>query len=134
MSAREGYADGCQRAADALMKQLGARTVLLRTAAPAGSDDAEQMGLAAPVFQEIALWPALVKQTDAQRAKGEMSLQVSATAVQHAVGALEFDAASVLFAQACGVVLDGVLMRIVDAGQNEMFGEPYVYRLTVAKG
>ncbi|WP_263411109.1 hypothetical protein [Terriglobus tenax] len=116
------------------MKQLGARTVLLRLAVPAANVDAEQMGLAAPGFQEIALSPALVKQTDAQRAKDEMTLQISATAVRAAVGTLEFAAATGLFAQACGVVLDGVLMRIVDAGQSEMFGEPYVYRLTVAKG
>jgi hypothetical protein len=56
---------------------------------------------------------------------------VSATAVQKLVGSLGYSAASVLFATAFGVLIDGVLMEVISATEAEVFGTPYVYRLVL---
>ena len=47
---------------------------------------------------------------------------VSATAVKALVGSLGYSAASVLFATAFGVLIDGVLMEIESATESEVFG------------
>jgi hypothetical protein len=121
------------RAADALLRVGGGRNMLLRAPAPAAAgDETEQLGLATPLFQDFELGPAVFR-----KARGSMAadkterweLMVSATAVQGLTGSLACSAASVLFAGALGVVIDGVLMEIESATQSEVGGMPYVYRL-----
>ncbi len=58
-------------------------------------------------------------------------LMVSATAVNALVGSLGYSAASVLFAVAFGVLIDGVLMEVESATESEVGGAPYVYRLVL---
>ncbi len=59
-----------------------------------------------------------------RRARWE--LMVSASAVKGLVGSLGYSAASVLFAGAFGVLVDGVLMEIESAAESETGGLPYV--------
>ena len=56
-------------------------------------------------------------------------LLVSASAVEALVGSLGYSAAAVLFAEAFGVLVDGVLMTVESATESEIGGAPYVYRL-----
>jgi hypothetical protein len=60
-------------------------------------------------------------------------LLVSATAVEKLVGSLAYASASVLFANACGVLTgEGAeLLEILSATQEPLIGRPYVYRLLV---
>ena len=112
--------------------------MLLRMPAPASAGDTtEQLGLAVPEFQDIALSPVVFRK--ARQAASALSLtadkgarwemMVSATAVRTLVGSLGYSAASVLFATAFGVLIDGVLMEVESATQSEIYGTPYVYRL-----
>jgi hypothetical protein len=102
-------------------------------------DTTEQLGLAAPEFQDVELAPVVFRKTrqaaSALSAKVDKAarweLMISATAVQGLVGSLGYSAASVLFATAFGVLIDGVLMEVVSATESEMFGTPYVYRLVL---
>ena len=126
------------RAADVLLRCAGGRSVLLRMPANASAGDTtEQLGLAAPEFQDVELAPVVFRKARqaALSVTGEKAVRrelvVSATAVQKVVGSLGYSAASVLFATAFGVLIDGVLMEVVSATESEVFGAPYVYRLVL---
>jgi hypothetical protein len=121
------------RSADVLLRAMGGRTVMLRMPAPAvPADVCEQLGIAAPVFQDYALSPALSRKTRATVAAGKAAtfeLLVSALAVEKLVGSLEHASAHVLFANAYGVVANDELHVIVSATQEPPVGEAHLYRL-----
>jgi hypothetical protein len=128
------------RAADVLLRCAGGRSVVLRMPANASAGDTtEQLGLGVPEFQDVELGPVVFRK--ARQAASALlvvvdkatrwELMVSATAVQRVVGSLGYSAASVLFANAFGVLIDGVLMEVISATESEAFGTPYVYRLVV---
>ena len=124
------------RMADTLLRNVGGRTVLLHISAPAVPGDlGEQLGLAAPQFQDIALGPAVFRKVKPKIASGQgervarYELLLSATAVANAVGSLAFHSADVLFGQANGVLIDGALFGITSVTSSEAFGNVYLYRL-----
>jgi hypothetical protein len=125
-----------QRMTNALLRGVGGRTVLLHLPAPAiPGDPGEQLGLATPQFQDIALGPALFRRVRAKTGTADApdeasyELLVSASAVSRTAGALGLDAGDVLFAQADGVLIDGSLYGITWVATAEAFGSPYLYRL-----
>jgi len=125
-----------RRIADTLMRGVGGRSVLLHLPAPAiPGDPGEQLGLATPQFQEVALAPALFRRVRAKTGTADKpdedsyELMVSASAVQRAAGTLGFDAADLMFAQADGATVDGTLYGIAWVATAEAFGSPYLYRL-----
>jgi phage-related minor tail protein len=128
------------RAADALLRCAGGRSVLLRMPAQASAGDTtEQLGLAVPEFQDVELAPVVFRKSreaaSTETAPGKVArweLMVSATSVNGLVGSLGYSAASVLFDTAFGVLIDGVLMEIVSATGSDAFGTPYVYRLVLS--
>lgn len=124
-----------KRAADALLRSGGGRSVLLRIPSPGTPGDAtEQLGLATPSFQDVELAPAVFRRA---RAMGTATVSsgprwevlISATAVDTLVGSLAYASGSVLFGQAFGLLVDGALLEIEAAAVSQIFGAPYVYRL-----
>jgi hypothetical protein len=134
-------ASATARAADVLLRAMGARTVMLRMPAPAvPADPTEQLGIATPTFQDLPLAPVVYRKARATVAEGTPSklglggswkseLLVSATAIASLVGSLAYASASILFANAYGILADDELLEIVSATSELAFGEPYVYRL-----
>jgi len=124
-----------QRATDVLLRCGGGRSVLLRMPAPASSGDTtEQLGLAVPSFQDVALEPVVFRKARATAVDGKATtteLMVSATAVNTLVGSMGYSAANVFFATAFGVLIDEVLMEIESATESEVGGSTYVYRLVL---
>jgi hypothetical protein len=119
--------DATARAADALMRANGGRAVWLRTPAPAvANDDAEQLGLAVPGFQDVELSPVVLR-----KAGNTTTLLVSGSAVNAVVGSLQFNSAQVLFETAAGVVMDEVLYTILDHTASTSDGKTYSYSLTL---
>jgi hypothetical protein len=109
------------------LRSHGGCAAQLRVAAPAASgDDAEQLGLATPQFQDIPIYPAAFR-----RNESPLKLLVSASAVEGILGTLAFDSADVLFETAVGVVVDGVLYAITDSVASQALGEPFCYCLTL---
>jgi hypothetical protein len=107
---------------------------MLAPAVPA--DPTEQLGLATPEFQDLALAPVVCRKARATVSTDQAArwdLLVSATAVEKLVGSLAYASASVLFANACGVLTgEGAeLLEILSATQEPLLGRPYVYRLLV---
>jgi hypothetical protein len=133
--AMEDASIAAKRAADALLRCAGGRAVLLRMPVPAtAGDTTEQLGLAVPEFQDSTLAPVVFRKARSTVAEGKAAkweLMVSASAVDGLVGSLGYSAASVLFAGAFGVLIDGVLMEIESATESEVGGVPYVYRLAL---
>lgn len=123
------------RAADALLRSCGGRKVLLRMPAPAIAGDlTEQLGIATPQFQDIPLWPAAFRKARAQATTlgpVRWELFVSATAVTNIVTSLAYASASVLFQNAAGVLVDEELLDLFSATEEQVFGQPYAYRLVV---
>jgi hypothetical protein len=126
------------RAADVLLRAMGGRSVMLRMPAPAVPADAtEQLGLATPTFQDLPLAPVVFRKARATVVDGKTTkweLLVSASAVANIVGSLAYSSASILFAQAFGVLCDsdsdsGELLEIISATDEQANGEPYIYRL-----
>ena len=118
---------GAGRMADALLRGVGGRTVLLRVPAPAvAGDDGEQVGTAIPQFRDLPLAPVAFR-----RVGNRGELLVSASAVETLVGSLEFGSAGLLFASAAGVLVDGALLLVTRVVSAEAFGEVYLYRIGV---
>lgn len=130
------------RAAEVLLRAMGGRTAILRMPAPAvPNDPAEQLGLATPAFQDMPLAPVVFRKARASVVAGKATkweLLVSAAAVTQIVGSLASTSASLLFAQALGVLCGppddpaAELLEILSATSEQANGEPYIYRLIVA--
>ena len=119
--------DGAIRLADAALRTAGGRLVTLRLAGPAvQGDDAEQLGLATPEYQDYPLGPATFR-----KANSVGKLLISASAVHAAVGSLGYDSADVLFETAVGVLIDDVLYKITNSFCSQAVGLPYCYWLTL---
>ena len=119
---------------------MGGRSVMLRMPAPAVAADAtEQLGLATPTFQDLPLAPVVFRKARAAVVDGKTTkweLLVSASAIASIVGSLAYASASVLFANAVGILAgpesdDAAteLLEIVSATEEQAFGQPYIYRL-----
>jgi len=122
------------RTADTLLRATGGRTVLLRMPMPASPLASEQLGLATPYFQDVPLAPVVFRKARAASVAGKPippELLVSATIVELTVGTLDYASASLLFAEALGVVIDDELFAIESAATEQAFGKPYLYRLTL---
>jgi hypothetical protein len=119
--------DGAIRLADAVMRSVGGRMVLLRLAASAVPNaDAEQLGLATPEYQDVALGPATF-----HKANSEIKLLISASAVHEVVGSLGFDSADILFETAVGLFINDLLYKITNSYSSQAMGVPYCYWLTL---
>ena len=123
------------RAADVLLRAMGGRTAMLRMPAPAvAADVTEQLGIATPMFQDLPLRPVVYRKARATVAEGKAAkweMLVSASVIENLVGSLTYASASVLFAAAFGVLSDDELLEIVSATEEQVFGQPYVYRLVL---
>ena len=124
------------RVADSLLRSLGGRTVLLHIPAQAIPGDlGEQVGLAVPVFQDVAIGPAVFRKVRPRIAPvvkerpADSELLLSASAVMQVVGSLGYRSADVLFGIACGVIVDGATLEIMSVTSAEAFGSVYLYRL-----
>lgn len=140
MSRREwgeavGESTGARRVAATLLRAAGGRSVMLRLPAAATPGDAtEQLGLAAPAFQDVELSPVVYRRVRTVATKGmgvRREMLASAETVEAAAGVLGGSAANVLFADAAGVVVDGVLMEVESVTASEVFGVPYLYRVVL---
>ena len=123
------------RAADVLLRAMGGRTVMLRMPAPAvAADVTEQLGIATPAFQDLPIRPVVYRKARATVAEGKAAkweMLVSASVIENLVGSLMYASASVLFVAAYGVLCDDELLEIESATQEQVFGQPYVYRLVL---
>jgi hypothetical protein len=128
-------AEAARRALDTLLRNARPRTVMLRIPAPAiAGDNAEQLGLAVPQFQDVELAPAVFRTASAKAVKdgsAQRELLLSATTVEALTGSGNFASANTLFATAFGIVVDDTLLTILSAEEIEAGGSICGYRLSL---
>ena len=115
------------RLAETALRSRGGCIALLRMPGLATSgDDAEQLGLATPVFQDESIGPAVWR-----KAGVDTALLVAAGPVQTLVGSTGFASAEAMFEAAAGVVADGIFYIILNSEPIVSGGLPCGYRLSV---
>ena len=118
---------------DSVLRGTGGRSVLLRQAVPGESGDVTaQLGLGQTTFEDAELAPVVLRPLGraVDGAGGEQwELLVSARAVTEMAGGPTASEALALFAEAVGVVVNGVVLRIGEVSYRELSGVPYLYRV-----
>ncbi|QMV18840.1 hypothetical protein GOB94_09210 [Granulicella sp. 5B5] len=123
----QGPPNGPMRIAQTSLRTGSGCAALLRMPGLAASgDDAEQLGLATPQFQELSLGPVAF-----HKANNNTRLMVSAAAVLALVQSFAYDSADVLFQSAAGVLIEGVFYLITNCVAAEAMDKPYCYWLTL---
>ncbi len=121
------------RVADALLRSLGGGSVSIRL--PSGNTDASdaaQIGLTGPSFQDLPLSPSIFRRARVVMKEGEASkfeMLVSASAIEHQVGALNLASADSLFQMALGMSVGDKFFLIEAVSSPEVFGQVYLYRI-----
>ena len=126
--------------ADTLLRNIGGRVAILRLPSPGVAGEVqEQLGLSLPSFQDMELSPVAFRKARGQVRSDEtvlLELLVSATCVRVLAGFLdgsETAAATTLFGNAYGVMIDDVLMEIETVTWSDVAGSPCVYRLILRR-
>jgi hypothetical protein len=126
-------AEAARRALDTLLRNARPRTVMLRIPAPAiAGDNAEQLGLATPQFQDVELNPAVFRAASGKPAKNgarQREMLLSATAVEALTSSGNFASANALFATAFGILVDDTLLTIASTEEIAAGGTVCGYRL-----
>ena len=123
---------GIQRVAESVLRAAGGEAVLLRMpVAGVAGVVAEQLGLVAATFADSELAPVVLRETSAGAGEaGERwELLVGGSAVAGLAGDATVASALGLFAQALGVVKDGVLLRIETVSYRTVGTAVYLYRV-----
>ena len=127
-------ATGVTRAADALLRSLGGTCVSLRIPTPLLSGGTPtEIGLAPPLYQDIALAPAVLRSLTNSKpalARARYEILISASAVQNQMDVNNFDSADDFFASALGLIYQGDLLRIENVARDDFAGSAYLYRVT----
>lgn len=118
--------------ADALLRNAGGATALLRVTGT-NTDTAQfEVGLVATGFAEVPVGPVLMRKLRPDWKEGAQSrweLLISATGVEQQVNALDLASAQSLFSMTLAVTVAGQDYLIESVGSNEAFGQVYLYRL-----
>ena len=115
-------AQGVVRAAEALLRTFG-ETVLLRVPCPPGGvDDAAEMGLETPAFQDVELGPGVFR-----KAGSASTLLIAAAGVQALAGTLAAGSAEALFESAAGVVVAGQMFVVEGVTAERSAGEAFCF-------
>ena len=92
----------------------------------ASGNDAEQLGLMTPVFQDVPVGPAVWR-----RVGVDTGLLLGAACVAALVGSQGFASAESMFENAVGVVVGGLVYTISNSQALMAGGVPVSYRLTL---
>ena len=122
-----GMAEAGERAATALLGSHGVEVKLRVPTFAATGDDAEQMGLATPGFDEVPLGRGVFRKANSTRV-----LLLAASAVTQALATEGSASAEAMFAGAAGVVVGEALYRIEACEAMRAGDGVYGYALTLA--
>jgi len=120
-------AEGVERIAETALRTMGGWTALLRLPIPATAGSAaEELGLATPQFQDVALGPVAFR-----KAESTAKLLVAASTLKKITGTMQLDSVDLLFETAAGVVMDGVVYEITDSVASSAEGGEYCWCLSL---
>jgi hypothetical protein len=119
------------RAADALLRALGADQIGLVLPLPESASDSLQLGLTDPGVQQVMIAPVVVRTLPAPTTGPRVRLEfmISASAIANAVAAEGLESAEALFDAALGIQYQADLFHIENVSTDYFAGTAYLYRV-----
>ena len=125
---------GAQRAAEAMLRSLGATRVTLRVALPAIDSMASQLGMACGGFEDVVLSPVVVRSTAiAANETVKVEVLVSATAALTAAMARGVDDVATWLLEAHGLLHRNRLLHIDSVVVDHFAGSEYLYHILASE-
>ena len=123
-----------RRAADAMLRALGATQMTLRVANPSSGDTGSQLGLEPPAAEDVQIAPALIEMLAPQtNGKRRFEIVVSAKALQPAAESYGVVDVPAWLLQAQGIVHHDRLLRVDSVNISRFAGQDYLYHIIVTE-
>lgn len=123
-----------QRAAEAMLRTLGATQITLRVANPTVDSPANQLGLECSGFEDVTLSPVVVRSTAfAENETVKVEVLVSATAAQAAAIAHGTDDVATWLLEGHGVLYRSRLLHIDSVIVDHFAGSEYLYHILASE-
>ncbi|HWS98575.1 MAG TPA: hypothetical protein VN620_19105 [Candidatus Methylomirabilis sp.] len=123
-----------QRAAEAMLRSLGATTITVRMAQPVADSTAAELGMACGGFEDISLFPVVVRSTAmASNETVKVEVLVSATAALAAATARGIDDVATWLLEAHGVLYRNKLLHVDSVVVDHFAGSEYLYHILASE-
>jgi len=123
-----------QRAAEAMLRSLGATQVTIRVAQPSIDSQSSQLGMACSGFEDISLYPVVVRSTSLfARELVKVEVLVSATAASAAATARGVDDVATWLLEAHGLMYRNKLLHIDSVVVDHFAGAEYLYHILASE-
>jgi hypothetical protein len=129
-----GQERAAQRAAEAMLRSLGATRVTLRVAQPAIDSLSNQLGMACGGFEDISLYPVVVRSTSMfANETVKVEVLVSATAASAAATARGVGDVATWLLEAHGLLYRNKLLHIDSVVVDHFAGSEYLYHILASE-
>lgn len=119
-----------QRAADSMLRCLGATQISLRIAEPSEGDTKAQLGMTTPAVEDVPLSPAVVRTTSAEHEpRRRYEILLSVRALQQAVERYQITDVATWLLTAAALVYGESLLHIQTVMVDHYAGSEYLYRI-----
>jgi len=123
-----------QRAADAMLRSLGATRVTLRVAQSPVDSTGNQLGMASGGFEDVTLFPVVVRSTTiAANETRRVEVLVSATAALAAATARGIEDVATWLLEAHGLLYHDKLLHIDSVIVDHFAGSEYLYHILASE-
>ncbi len=130
----DGQQHLAQRAADCMMRSLGATQVSLRVADPSSGDTNSQLGITTPTVADIPLSPAVVLAVSAAHEPAtRYEVRLSHASVQQAASMYGIDDVANWLLTAAALVYGDKVLHIDSVVADQYAGAEYLYRVFVSE-
>ena len=130
----EGRAQVAQRAAEAMLRSLGATQITIRTALPATDSTSNQLGMSCGGFEDVSLSPVVVRSTAiAANESMKVEVLVSATAALAAATARGIEDVALWLLEAGGLLYRDKLLHIDSVIVDHFAGSEYLYHILASE-
>ena len=129
-----GREQAAQRAADAMLRSLGATSVTLRVALAPVDSTSNQLGMVSGAFEDVTLFPVVVRSTAiAANETVKVEVLVSATAALTAATAHGIEDVATWLLEAHGLLLHNKLLHIDSVIVDHFAGSEYLYHILASE-
>ena len=123
-----------QRAAEAMLRTLGATRVTLRVAQPPIDSQSGQLGMGCGAFEDVSLYPVVVRSTSLfANELVKVEVLVSATAASAAATTRGVDDVATWLLEAHGLLYRNKLLHIDNVVVDHFAGSEYLYHILASE-
>ena len=129
-----GHERVAQRAAEAMLRSLGATQVTLRVAQPPVDSLSDELGMICRGFEDVTLYPVVVRST-AKSSNETVKLEalVSATAAQAAATAHGIEDVATWLLEAHGLLYRDKMLHVDSVVVDHFAGSEYLYHILASE-